>query len=137
MAEVAAEDWLEAYRAVRPLAEQAWIDDASLDPEITMPWGTGPGRLVIAGYTLELVTHSWDLATSIGAVTELDPELGAAMLTMAQQSVPAQPRGDDVPFGPVVPVADDPDPYSRLAGWLGRDPRASSFGPEGSEASRR
>ena len=35
---------------------------------------------------------------------------------------PAEPRGGHIPFGSVVPVADDASPYDRLAAWQGRQP---------------
>ncbi|HEY3559288.1 MAG TPA: hypothetical protein VGL05_17575 [Kribbella sp.] len=41
---------------------------------------------------------------------------------MVQRFVPAEQRGGHVPFGPVVPVADDASPYDRLAAWQGRQP---------------
>ena len=39
-------------------------------------------------------------------------------------ALPAEPRGAEigVPFGPVVPVAEDAPPYARLVGWVGRNP---------------
>ncbi|GAA1511493.1 hypothetical protein [Nocardioides humi] len=37
--------------------------------------------------------------------------------------MPAEPRGGEIPFGPVVPVADDAPAYDRLVAWTGRDPQ--------------
>lgn len=66
--------------------------------------------------------HGWDLATATGQTAELNPDLGGVALDSARRFVPAEPRGGHVPFGPVVPVPDDADVYTRLAGWLGRRP---------------
>ncbi|MGH3631058.1 MAG: TIGR03086 family metal-binding protein [Sciscionella sp.] len=122
--ETADDAWLATYREMRVGAEQVWSEEASLDREVTVPWGTGPGRIAIAGYTMEMLTHAWDLAAAVGRQDDLDSELGASGLAMAQQYVPEEPRGGPVQFGPVVAVGEDADPYSRLAGWLGRNPSA-------------
>ena len=40
-------------------------DDAVLDREISVPWGTVPGRAAGWGYARELAVHAWDLATAL------------------------------------------------------------------------
>ena len=113
--------WDAQYQAARQRAEAAWADDAKLDAVFTVPWGKAPGRVVLAGYTREVLTHGWDLATATGQETELDAGLGEFALAVAQQSLPADQR-ENIPFGPVVPVADDAGVYARLAAWMGRKP---------------
>ena len=88
----------------------------------TVPWGTVPGAVAIAGYTGELTVHSWDLAKATGRVDELDDDLATYLLPLVQRAIPAEPRGGHIPFGPVVPVADDASPYDRLVAWEGRRP---------------
>ena len=44
------------------------------------------------------------------------------MLAVAQRILPPEPRGGEIPFGPVVPVPPDAGLYAQLAGWLGRQP---------------
>jgi uncharacterized protein (TIGR03086 family) len=97
-------------------------DDAVLDRELTVPWGTVPGRAAGWGYVRELAVHAWDLATALGTVDALDPELADAVVDRVRTALPAEPRGGDIPFGPVVEVPDDAGPYDRLVAWLGRDP---------------
>jgi uncharacterized protein (TIGR03086 family) len=70
----------------------------------------------------ELVTHGWDLAVATGRRHLLDDDLAAGALPATVAKIPADHRGEDVPFGPVVPVADDAPAIDRLVGWLGRDP---------------
>lgn len=120
--EVPADGWAGAYRRVRAEAEQAWADDAALERMVTVPWGTVPGRAALFGYIQEVTIHGWDLAKATGRPTELDSELGAAVLGMVKQFIPAQPRGAPVPFGPVIEVPPTAGVYAQLAGWLGRQP---------------
>jgi uncharacterized protein (TIGR03086 family) len=114
--------WLAAYRTASARAAAAWTDDAKLDALVELPWGKIPGRFAIAGYIQEILTHGWDLAKATGQPTERDPELAAFALAGARRILPAEARGADVPFGPVVQVAPDAGRYAQLAAWLGRQP---------------
>ncbi|GAA2280499.1 TIGR03086 family metal-binding protein [Kitasatospora cystarginea] len=118
--EVADTDWTGAAARVRARATAAWAEDAKLDREVEVPWGLATGRIALSGYVMETVTHSWDIAQVIAPEAELDEELALAALGIAQQVLPADRRGPEVPFGAVQPVPADADAYTRLAGWLGR-----------------
>lgn len=115
-------DWPRTYVQACRATERAWADDGRLTAMMTLPFGTLPGAAALAAYVEETATHSWDLAVATGQTDHLDPVLGEAALQIALRAVPAEPRGGPVPFGPVVPVPDDADPYARLAGYLGRTP---------------
>jgi hypothetical protein len=52
----------------------------------------------------------------------LDDTLATHCLPLVRQFIPAEPRGEHVPFGPVVPVAEDASPYDQLVAWQGRKP---------------
>ncbi|MCD2197355.1 TIGR03086 family metal-binding protein [Actinomycetospora endophytica] len=106
----------------REITEVWEADDAILEREMTVPWGVVAGRAAAWGYVRELAAHGWDLATALGAADTLDPELAAVVVDRVRETLPADPRGGDIPFGPVVEVPDDAGPYDRLVGWLGRDP---------------
>jgi uncharacterized protein (TIGR03086 family) len=112
--------------AARADVDRAWGldggDDAVLDRELTVPWGTMAGRFVGFGYVQELAVHAWDLAAATGRTALLDDALAAAVEDTAHRVLPAEPRGGHVPFGPPVPVAPDADATTRLVAWLGRDP---------------
>jgi uncharacterized protein (TIGR03086 family) len=97
-------------------------DDAVLDRELTVPWGTMPGRFVGFGYVQELTVHAWDLAAATDRTGDLDEELSAAIEEHSHRMVPAEPRGGPIPFGPPVPAEDGAPPSVRLVAWLGRDP---------------
>ena len=114
--------WLAAYQAAAARARTAWADDARLDALVEVPWGKVPGRIAVSGYVQEILTHGWDLARATGQPTELDPELATWVLAVARRILPPEPRGGEVPFGPVVPVPEGVGVYARLAAWLGRQP---------------
>lgn len=119
---VADDGWLAAFQAATARAHAAWADNAKLDAVVELPWGKIPGRVAVSAYVQELLTHGWDLARATGQPTELDPELASWALDVAHRILPPEPRGGDIPFGPVVPVPPDAAPYARLAAWLGRQP---------------
>ncbi len=114
--------WLATYRAAADRAAAAWADDAKLDALVELPWGKVPGRIAMAGYAQEILTHGWDLARATGQPTEGDPELASWALAGAKRILPPEARGADVPFGPVVQVPPGAGPYAQLAAWLGRQP---------------
>ena len=114
--------WLAAYQAAAARSRAAWADDAKLDALFEVPWGKVPGRIAVSGYVQEITVHGWDLAKATGQPTELDPDLASWVLAVAQRILPPEPRGGEVPFGPVIPVPPDAGLYARLAAWLGRQP---------------
>lgn len=83
--------WLAAYQRARARATAAWADDAKLDALVEVPWGKVPGRIAVSGYVQEILTHGWDLARATGQPTELDPELAAWVLAVAQRILPPSP----------------------------------------------
>lgn len=117
--EVPGDDWALAFGDSVEKMLSVWSDDGLLDTMVTVPWGTMPGRAVLWGYLDEALVHGWDLAVATGQ----DPEgpAGASELTLAvfKQVLPADQRGDDVPFGPPVDPAPDAGPTERLANWVG------------------
>lgn len=123
--------------AARAEVDRVWGLDGSgdtvLDREVTVPWGTMPGRFAGFGYVQELTVHAWDLAAATDRVAVLDDELAAAIEDTAHRVLPAEPRGGPIPFGPPVAVASDAGAYPRLVAWLGRDP---AFGTKGIFAGR-
>jgi uncharacterized protein (TIGR03086 family) len=118
--DIADDDWAGALRRARDRAAAAWSSDATLSRHYEMAWGDATGALALRGVTMELVTHTWDLAQAVRPSAGLDPELGLIALTAAHQLAPAEHRGDSGLFGPVQPVPDGAGVYDQLAGWLGR-----------------
>ncbi|MET7986703.1 MULTISPECIES: TIGR03086 family metal-binding protein [unclassified Streptomyces] len=115
--------WDAAYDEARTQVREDWADDARLDAPVTVPWGEVTGRIALAGYVMEAVTHTWDLWEALGRPLELDPELAEFALTIATRVLPDEGREDpELPFGAVAPAPEDADAYGRLAAWMGRRP---------------
>ncbi|GAA2743726.1 TIGR03086 family metal-binding protein [Kitasatospora cinereorecta] len=112
--------WAAALGRARDRAAAAWADDATLDRLAHVPWGVMPGRFALGGYVMEAVTHTWDIARVVDPGAALDDELALTALAIAEQVLPADERGGDVPFGRVQPAPAGADPTTRLAAWLGR-----------------
>jgi uncharacterized protein (TIGR03086 family) len=119
---VADSDFGKALGAAASDAVSAWSDDVILAEDVVLPWGTFPAEFVARMYTLEMTVHSWDLATALGAPDLLDPSLAEFSLSFAPEMLPAEMRGGEVPFGPVIAVPGDAPAYDRLAGFMGRSP---------------
>jgi len=120
IAEVADGGWSETFDVAMGEALAAWSDDDLLTAQITLPWATLPAPTEARIHALELVTHGWDLAVASGQVDVLDPELAKAVLPVAFDALPLEPRGGEMPFGPVVAVPETASAYHRLAGYTGR-----------------
>ncbi|MGK4909776.1 TIGR03086 family metal-binding protein [Streptomyces albus] len=123
--EVPAEEWPRLYDEASARLTAAWADDTLLDAPVTVPWGRVPGRIALAGSVMETVTHTWDLARALGRDQELDEELAAFALTVAQRALPAEGR-EHAPFGAVRSAPQDAGAQARLVAWLGRDPEWSA-----------
>lgn len=116
-------DWAPAFDKAAQEALAAWGGPNALDGEVALPFGTFAAPVVVGIYTLEHVVHAWDMSVVVAATPSLDPVLADAVLPLALDMVPADGRGGEMPFGPVVEVPADAPVYDRLVGYLGRDPR--------------
>jgi uncharacterized protein (TIGR03086 family) len=114
--------WVGAVARARSDVERVWADDTMLDRMLTLPWATLPGRAVLDAYAHEFTVHSWDLAHATGRLAELDPDLAGHALDAFPAFAPPEARSGEGRFGPVVPVPEDADVYTRLAAYLGRRP---------------
>jgi len=130
-------EWAPAWRAVAATAVDEWSDDTRLERSTPLPWTTLPGRGVVAIYTNELVVHTWDLATAIGASASWPDEV----LDVASAAIHSQlPDADrtpmwaamaahmpegiawESPFSNAVEISDDSTPVARVMAWNGRNP---------------
>ncbi len=110
--------WNEALQSF----DEVWANDGVLAQPLVLPFATLPGAVALAIYTSEILAHTWDLAMALDVEVEWDDQLVEGALATMQFGLPAEPRGGQVPFAPVVDVADDSQPIDRLVGWLGRQP---------------
>jgi uncharacterized protein (TIGR03086 family) len=74
-----------------------------------------------AGTFMDVLIHTWDLATATGQPADLDPELVDACVAMFLPDMPEQGRAAGI-VGPAVPVGDDATPQDRLLAAMGRTP---------------
>jgi uncharacterized protein (TIGR03086 family) len=115
-------EWPTAWANTVRDVETVWSDPAILGREIRLPWTTVSGAAFAVMYANELTLHTWDVAKATGQRPDWDPVVLAVLLDTMEQAIPAEPRGEPVPFGPVVPVPDDAPAIDRLVGWYGRQP---------------
>lgn len=109
-----------AYAGTRERALAAW-DAAPLEREVTVPWGVVPGFAALGMYVNETLVHGWDLAVATGQTAEFpEPALPEGVLAVVKNVLPADFRGGEVPFGPVVEPREGAGPTERLANWSGR-----------------
>lgn len=104
----------------RAALDRAWTPDAALEARYVLPYGTMTGRELLDAYTHEFTVHAWDLAQVTGREGDLDPALAEAAREWFVRNVPAGERGEGRPFAEPVDVADDAEPYTRLAACVGR-----------------
>jgi uncharacterized protein (TIGR03086 family) len=120
---VADDGWTAAYDEVRVRVLKAWEADERMTTAVRVPWGEVPGHAALSGYVMEIVTHTWDLAESLGHPLELDPELAEFALATARRVLPdSRPRDEETPFDARREAAEGAGAYELLAAWLGRTP---------------
>ena len=95
-----------------------------LDAPVHVSFGTITAAEYVGQLFADLVVHAWDVAVSIGADAELDPDLVAACAQWFEARADAY-RGAGV-VAPPVPVAEDADAERRLLAAFGRDGSPSS-----------
>jgi uncharacterized protein (TIGR03086 family) len=84
-----------------------------------------PAESVFNMTLMEYLTHGWDLAVATGQPVPYSEAEAEEVLRRAEATLPPQYRGGDMPFGEIVPVADDAPAIDRLMGFMGRDPAAA------------
>jgi uncharacterized protein (TIGR03086 family) len=139
LAEPVADDgWVAAYAAGTREVQDAWTDAAALVRTVTLPWATFPGAAALASYSSELTTHTWDLATAIGAQPAWDEQVLAVSLASIRAGLPVEgrialfdaitdrlppgARSMGYPFGEAVAVPDDAPLIDQLVAYTGRRP---------------
>ncbi len=101
-------------------AHEAFAAPGALDRTVQLGFGEIPVVVFAAIRSGDLYAHAWDLATALGTSTDLDPELGAAVMTATAPVLSPALRTEDGPFGPEQPCGEDRSPADRFAAFLGR-----------------
>jgi uncharacterized protein (TIGR03086 family) len=103
----------------------AFAPDGVLDAPVEVrEFGIHPGRIALAMHFIDYLTHSWDVARTIGFPNPIPEELAEAALALAVLIPIERPAGS--PFAAVVPVAADASAGDRWLGLAGRDPQWSA-----------
>jgi|SRR5687767_6501381 len=121
--DIVGDDPANAYEQGRKRALDAWRQPGVAERIVTLPIGDIPGSMAMVIHFVDHLVHAWDVAKATGQDTALDPELAEAAHRMMEGRIPEQLRtGDNAPFGPEVPWAEDAPPHERLVAYLGRTP---------------
>lgn len=97
-------------------------DPGALEHRSTSPLGfEWSGLEATAGTFMDVLVHTWDLATATGQDPALDPDLVEACVAMFLPDMPERGRAAGI-IGPAVAVAADASAQDRLIGAMGRHP---------------
>ena len=99
------------------LADPAALEHRSPSP-LGFEWS---GLEATAGTSMDVLVHTWDLASATGQDTALDSAVVDACVAMFLPAMPEGGRAAGI-IGPAIEVADDASPQDRLLGSLGRQP---------------
>ncbi len=113
-------DCVAKYRTAADQAHAAFSSPGALDGTVELPIEEIPRTVFIAIRSGDLYTHAWDLATTLGADTDLDRELGEAVWMATAPALSPALRGEGRPFGPEQPCDADRPIADRYAALLGR-----------------
>lgn len=113
-------DRVQQMAAAAARAHEAFSAPGALDGSVHLGFGEIPVRVFAAIRSGDLYAHAWDLATALGTSTDLDPELGAAVMAATAPVLSPALRADGGPFGPEQPCGQDRSQADRFAAFLGR-----------------
>ncbi len=91
----------------------------ALDREITLPFGTMPGSVVVEVVKLDLLLHAWDLAQATGQPFDPPADVVAAAATAAPMIIAPELRDGDT-FAAEVSASSGATPMDQLAAFAGR-----------------
>ena len=113
-------DRVARHRAAAVQAVAAFSAPGWQQRTVELPFGELPAPVYAAIRAGDVYVHAWDLATAIGADTDLDPDLGEAIHAATAPALSPELRGDGRPFGPEQPCPPDRTTADRLAAFMGR-----------------
>lgn len=106
-----------AYAQLAASLRRSWSLLTAAD-EVVAPWGPGTAVAAAGGFTVETITHGWDLAVAIGQPSEAPNGIAERCLSYAATVIPDRLRGT-MYDAPVVGVRTS-SPTEQLAHLLGR-----------------
>ena len=122
-----AADPVQEYAAAAGRVLAAFGADGVLDREFVLaelsPVLRFPAAQAISFHFIDYLVHGWDVARSLGVDYELEPDLLAAALPVAQAVPDGELRKQGVvPFAPGIAVTGDLSVMDQIVAMLGRSP---------------
>jgi uncharacterized protein (TIGR03086 family) len=121
-------DAAHAFRASAASLIAGW-EEHGLDRPVRVTSGEMPGEMVFNMTVMEYFGHGWDLAVATGQPIPYTEQEAIETLARAEATLPAEYRGDSMPFGPIIPVNPDASSVDKLVAFLGRNPEAPGTRP--------
>ncbi|MEI6649040.1 MAG: TIGR03086 family metal-binding protein [Actinomycetes bacterium] len=97
---------------------------AGLAGTIDLTFATFPKSLAICFLDVEILVHTWDLATATGQLLDVSPVVSNFIYELAEKSITDGVRGTGL-YGPVVSTDTAAASLDRLIAFTGRQPVAS------------
>jgi uncharacterized protein (TIGR03086 family) len=122
-----AADLVKEYAAAAERVLAAFGADGVLDREFVLaelsPLLRFRAAEAISFHFIDYLVHGWDVARSLGVDYELEPDLLAAALPVAQAVPDGELRKQGmVPFAPGIPVTEPQGVMDQIVAMLGRSP---------------
>jgi uncharacterized protein (TIGR03086 family) len=111
-------DPLRAYDDSALVAAAVFRAPDAMERPCAVSYGPVPGSVYCGHRFIDVLIHGWDIATSTGQDTILDPELVDACLAVIEPQMDLLAASGA--FGTRIDVPDDAGPQARLLGLLGR-----------------
>jgi uncharacterized protein (TIGR03086 family) len=99
----------------------SWRAPGALQGDRTFPFGTFPADAAAMMNLSEVVVHTWDIATALGADPTIDPAV-AEMLYQFYRPMSLDPYRAHGAFGAEIAADPNDPPADRLLALLGRRP---------------
>jgi len=99
----------------------SWRAPGAFDGDRTFPFGTFAADAAAMMNLSEVVVHTWDVATALGADATIDPTV-AEMVYAFYRPMALDPYRAHGAFGAEITVDTDAPPAARLLALLGRRP---------------
>lgn len=109
-----------AFASLAAAAQAVFDAPDGLTRLFELPFGTVPGAVFAAIRSGDAYAHAWDLATAIGADTDLDHDTGAGVHAATAPFLSPALRGAGKPFGDEQPCHADRPIADRYAAFVGR-----------------
>jgi uncharacterized protein (TIGR03086 family) len=111
-------DPLRAYDDSALVAAAVFRAPGAMEKPCAVSYGPVPGSVYCGHRFIDVLIHGWDVATSTGQDTSLDPELVESCLAVIEPQIDM--LGPSGVFGTRLDVPDDASSQAKLLGLLGR-----------------